>query len=114
MDRGGLHEKEQPAPSDHPNALARAGTFLASRRPELTLDANLAFGKARRRHDGDIADEGLGARLHPSAAREPQPEEGLADLDDGRRGDDCEPPGAANDEDGQEYGEDEEDRGSFA
>ena len=114
MDRCGLDEKEQAAPADDAHSLALGGTLLAAGRPELSLHTNLTFREARSGDDRDVAEQRLRARPDAPPARKPHPEGRLADLDGSRARDEGEAPGAVDDEDGQEYGDDEENRSSFA
>src|SRR6187431_2452261 len=104
----GLDEKGEAVALDdaHPGPLVRPG--LAARAPELSLDPNLPFRPACGRHFGPRAEHGLRAHLHAVALREPDPEEGLADLDHGRHADQDEAPWRRDDEDGEDDRDDED------
>jgi len=108
MDLRALDTKGQPVAVDHANGLAAIRALVAARAPELALDADLAVGSAGGDDLSDRADQGFDADLGATALREPDPEEGLPDLDDRGDADEDEAPRLRDDEDGEDDCDDEE------
>src|SRR4029078_4499032 len=103
----GLDEKGQAVALSHPHPGSLLSPGLAARTPELSLDAHLSFRPASGCHFGPRAEHGFAAHFHAVALREPDPEEGLADLDHGRHADQDEAPWRRDDEDGEDDRDDE-------
>jgi hypothetical protein len=85
-----LYNEGEALTADDADGLARLGTRLAPRPPELAHHPHLSNRPARRRDLGAGSNQRFGARADAAAAREVNPEEGLSDLHDRRQSDDDE------------------------
>src|SRR5688500_1772291 len=108
--RRSLHDEREAVERPDAHALTPVRSLLAARSPQLTLQAHLTEWCAPSHHLADRSDERLRPHLDLAPAGEPDPEQGLGDLDD--RDDDHERnrPSGREYEDGQENRADEEHR----
>jgi hypothetical protein len=103
------HEQGQIAlDAPHDDVVARVSSFGTDGSPDLTGHADTPLWAAVRDGDAVGSGERLGSDRRLATPGQPDPEGGLADLDDERRRDGRDPPRRRQPEEGRDDGEREE------